>query len=126
MYDTDTWLLIYDMYLNGAYQFTQSNDLTHFSSVTQQVSFDFTPRHGTVIPVTKAEADALIQTWGGTTTGEIQPVKKAGEKGKVISTAYYHIDGKQVKKNETFSKGLLLVITTYDNGTVSAEKIFTR
>ena len=126
IYDTDTWLLIYDMYMNGAYQFTQSNDLTHFSVVTRPVSFDFTPRHGTVIPVTKAEADTLIQTWGGTTTGEIQPVKKAGEKRNVISTAYYRIDGKQVKKNETFNKGLLLVITTYDNGTVSAEKIFTR
>jgi hypothetical protein len=126
MYDTDTWLLIYDMYMNGAYQFTQSTDLTHFSAITQQVSFDFTPRHGTIIPVSKAEADALLQKWGGTTTGENEPVKKNGEKGKVISKSYYQIDGKQVKKNEALNKGLFLVITMYDNGTKSTEKIFTR
>ncbi|HNW55248.1 MAG TPA: hypothetical protein PKN21_13310, partial [Bacteroidales bacterium] len=94
--------------------------------ITQQVSFDFTPRHGTIIPISKAEADTLLHTWGGTTTGEIKPIKGAGEKGKVISKSYYQIDGKQVKKNETLNKGLFLVITMYDNGTKSTEKIFTR
>ena len=126
MYDTDTWLLIYDMYMNGAYQFTQSTDLTHFSAVTGQVSFDFTPRHGTIIPISKAEAEALLRVWGGTTTGEIKPIKEAGEKGKVISKAYYQVDGKQVKKNEALNKGLFVVITMYDNGTKSTEKIFSR
>jgi len=126
MYDTDTWLLIYDMYMNGAYQFTKSTDLTEFSVVPQTVSFDFTPRHGTIIPLSKAEADALLNKWGGITTGSIPEIKTNGEKGKVISKAYYQIEGKQVKKNEALNKGLFVVRTTYENAKISTEKVFAR
>ncbi|MDP4272229.1 MAG: LamG-like jellyroll fold domain-containing protein, partial [Bacteroidota bacterium] len=51
MYNTDDWILIYDMYTSGAYQFTVSKDLINFSVVPNTVSFDFTPRHGTIIPI---------------------------------------------------------------------------
>lgn len=80
MYDTDTWLLIYDMYTSGAYQFTQSADLETFSVVPRKVTFDFTPRHGTIIPITTGEAAALMKKWGssadisilGTEAGEVK------------------------------------------------------
>lgn len=62
--DSDKWLLIYDMYMNGAYQFTQSADLLNFSVVTTPVVFDFTPRHGTIIPITKKETERLMKKWG--------------------------------------------------------------
>jgi len=126
MYDTDNWLLIYDMYMNGAYQFTKSTDLTNFEVVTNPVSFDFTPRHGTIIPISQMENDALINKWGGTNTG-ISPVIKANdEKGKVISKEYYQIDGKQVKKKDALNKGPFIVKTIYDNGTTTTEKVFVR
>lgn len=64
MYNTDNWLLIYDMYTSGAYQFTKSTDLENFSVVDQTVSFDFTPRHGTIIPITSKEKSALVSKWG--------------------------------------------------------------
>jgi hypothetical protein len=64
LYDTDTWILMYDMYTSGAYQFTQSTDLVNFYLPAQKVSFNFTPRHGTVIPVTTDEAAALMKKWG--------------------------------------------------------------
>jgi hypothetical protein len=72
MYDTDNWLLIYDMYMNNAYQFTQSTDLTNFSVVSNPVKFDFTPRHGTVIPITTEEAAALVKKWGSASAIIIQ------------------------------------------------------
>jgi hypothetical protein len=67
MYNTDTWMLIYDMYTSGAYQFTESTDLLNFSVVPNTVSFDFTPRHGTIIPITVAELNALNAKWNPTT-----------------------------------------------------------
>jgi len=94
--------------------------------VTKTVSFDFTPRHGTIIPVSKAETDALLNKWGGTTTGSTPAIKTNEEKGKVISKTYYQIDGKQVKKNETLNKGLFLVRTTYDTGATCTEKVIIR
>lgn len=63
MYNTDDWILIYDMYTSGAYQFTISKDLINFSVVPNTVSFDFTPRHGTIIPITATELNALNAKW---------------------------------------------------------------
>lgn len=64
MYDSDTWILMYDMYTSGAYQFTESTDLENFSVIDDKISFDFTPRHGTIIPITTDEAAALLKEWG--------------------------------------------------------------
>lgn len=57
------WILMYDVYMKGKYQFTRSKDLQHFTVIDQEVSMNFHPRHGTVIPVTKAEAARLIREW---------------------------------------------------------------
>jgi len=61
--NSNTWILMYDMYTSGAYQFTQSTDLVNFSVVPNTVSFDFTPRHGTIIPITPSELNALNVKW---------------------------------------------------------------
>ena len=66
MYNSDNWILMYDMYTSGAYQFTISPDLINFSVVPNAVSFDFTPRHGTIIPITLAEKQRLNSKWGVT------------------------------------------------------------
>lgn len=65
MYNSDTWMLIYDMYSSGAYQFTESTDLIDFSITSRLVSFDFAPRHGTIIPITQQEKTTLNAKWGG-------------------------------------------------------------
>lgn len=64
MYNTDKWMLIYDMYTSGAYQFTETMDLMNFSVTPNTTSFDFTPRHGTIIPITSAEKADLLKKWG--------------------------------------------------------------
>lgn len=60
----DKYILMYDVYMNGKYQFTETTDLENFKVVDHEVSMDFHPRHGTVIPITKAEYDRLQQKWG--------------------------------------------------------------
>lgn len=63
--NSDKYILMYDVYNNGRYEFTESTDLESFSSVDDsRVSMDFHPRHGTVIPVTKEEAERLMDKWG--------------------------------------------------------------
>lgn len=55
---------MYDVYMAGQYQFTESNDLENFTIVPQPTSMNFKPRHGTVIPITAKEAERLTDKWG--------------------------------------------------------------
>ncbi|MGL1959437.1 MAG: family 43 glycosylhydrolase [Colwellia sp.] len=61
---SDDYILMYDIYTKGKYQFTKSSDLTHFDVVDQQISMNFHPRHGTVIAITQDEVNALVAKWG--------------------------------------------------------------
>ncbi|MDD4431776.1 MAG: hypothetical protein PHF61_10300, partial [Bacteroidales bacterium] len=63
LYDSDTYILMYDVYTSGRYEFTTSSDLENFS-VKSGISMDFTPRHGTVIPITRDETRRLVEQWG--------------------------------------------------------------
>ena len=57
------WILMYDMYTSGRYQFTRSSDLENFKAIDQDVSMDFHPRHGTVLPITTEEVIRLRTKW---------------------------------------------------------------
>lgn len=72
MINSDDWILMYDEYTSGTYQLTNSTDLINFSIPTNPVSFDFTPRHGTVMPITAAEKEALNAKWGTKTNASIE------------------------------------------------------
>jgi arabinoxylan arabinofuranohydrolase len=61
--NSDDWILMYDMYMSGRYQFTKSKDLENFVVVDNEISMDFHPRHGTVMGITAAEAQALATRW---------------------------------------------------------------
>lgn len=64
--DGKAWIVMYDCYMNGHYQFCSSKDLRTFSFVQNtQTQGRFTPRHGTIIPITQAEKTLLLQTYGG-------------------------------------------------------------
>lgn len=62
--NSDDYILMYDVYRKGKYQFTKSNDLKNFEIVDKEVSMDFHPRHGTVISITRTELKSLIDKWG--------------------------------------------------------------
>jgi arabinoxylan arabinofuranohydrolase len=61
--NSDNYILMYDMYMSGKYQFTQSKDLLNFQVIDNDISMDFHPRHGTVMPITAAESAALAGKW---------------------------------------------------------------
>jgi len=58
------YILMYDLYTTGKYEFSESTDLLNFSVVTAGVSRDFAPRHGTVMGITAEEATRLAEKWG--------------------------------------------------------------
>jgi hypothetical protein len=60
LYNTDTWILMYDVYNQNKYEFRRSTDLENFTTVAAaDIAVNFGPRHGTVIPITAAEKTAL-------------------------------------------------------------------
>ncbi|NCI47708.1 family 43 glycosylhydrolase [Sediminibacterium sp. WSJ-3] len=61
--DGSGYVLMYDMYTSGRYQFTKTKDLQHFSVADEQVSMNFHPRHGTVMPLTTEEVKRLSAKW---------------------------------------------------------------
>ena len=62
--NSDEWVLMYDCYTSGHYQFCRSSDLESFQYVCNTTtSGAFTPRHGTVIAITPAEAERLVAAW---------------------------------------------------------------
>lgn len=61
---SNKYILAYDVYGKGAYQFCESVDLDVFRVIDEEISMDFHPRHGSVIPITQRELLALTQKWG--------------------------------------------------------------
>lgn len=54
------WILMYDCYADGYYQFCESTDLEHFTYVhSTPTKGNFTPRHGSVILISKEERQRL-------------------------------------------------------------------
>jgi hypothetical protein len=55
------WVLMYDCYMNGHYQFCTSPSLDQKFKFKQNTKTEgaFTPRHGTVIAISQSELDTL-------------------------------------------------------------------
>lgn len=60
----DKYILMYDVYMKGAYQFTETTDLEHFKVIDHDVKMNFHPRHGTIIPITRSELKRITDQWG--------------------------------------------------------------
>lgn len=61
--DGSGYILMYDLYTKGRYQFTHSADLRNFKVIDNEVKMDFHPRHGTVLPITQKELKRLQKEW---------------------------------------------------------------
>ena len=62
--DGKSWIVMYDCYGNGHYQFCKSADLKTFQFVQNTATKGkFTPRHGTIIPITQAEKDRVLKAF---------------------------------------------------------------
>jgi len=63
--NSDTYILMYDLYTNHRYEFQRSKDLFTFTPTPESFTKNFQPRHGTAIGITMAEANRLNNKWGG-------------------------------------------------------------
>ena len=85
--DGKSWIVMYDCYGNGHYQFCKSEDLKTFKFVQNtETKGKFTPRHGTIIPITRAEKQRLLDEYG--------------EKGNPILPGF-HADPEVLYSNKT-------------------------
>ncbi len=55
----DKYILMYDVYMKGSYQFTETTDLKNFKVIDSEVKMNFHPRHGTIIPLPARSCCAL-------------------------------------------------------------------
>ena len=60
----DKYILMYDVYMKGKYQFTETTDLKNFKVIDSEVRMNFHPRHGTIIPITRDELMQVTAKWG--------------------------------------------------------------
>lgn len=61
---TDKWLMMSDAYGDGYYVMQETTDMTNFTTVSRNnYSFDFTPRHGYVIPINDDQYTALVSAY---------------------------------------------------------------
>ena len=63
--DGEKWILMYDCYADGHYQFCESTDLQNFTYVHDTPTRgNFTPRHGSVIHISREERERLESVFG--------------------------------------------------------------
>ena len=70
--NSEDWILMYDLYSSGRYEFQRSKDLKTFTKEPESFRKDFFPRHGTVMSVTADELERLQQKWGYVLTHEFE------------------------------------------------------
>ncbi|WP_291101898.1 MULTISPECIES: family 43 glycosylhydrolase [unclassified Flavobacterium] len=92
------YILMYDLYTKGKYQFTKTSDLENFSVIDNAITMNFHPRHGTVVPITAKELERLESKWGNAkdimSSSDAKEVKKANIKADG-ATKQVHLPVKQ-------------------------------
>ena len=104
--DTDEYILMYDLYTNGRYEFQSSTDLFNFTKKPQSFTKNFHPRHGSVISITREEARQLQQKWTGVPGLLLQPVSpndryQFKSTGNPIIKHHYTADPAALVKGDT-------------------------
>ena len=74
--DGSGYILMYDMYMSGRFQFTKTTDLKNFKVMDEYVDMNFQPRHGTVMPITSVEGSRLASEWLSPAASLLSPLNK--------------------------------------------------
>lgn len=105
---SNDWVLMYDCYNNGYYQFCTTSDWEHFSLQAQTyTSSAFTPRHGTVLPITQPEEAVLLKAFP-TKGYEPTPSAIVAPQGAASSDACYDLLGRRadsMRPGQIYLKG---------------------
>jgi hypothetical protein len=111
--NSDNYVLMYDIYTKGRYEYQLSSDLFIFSSEPKAFVKNFNPRHGTVTGITMNEVLALNDKWSGmpdelTALNTIR-VKNNFKNQKVISHSGFYVESNHASKIKIYlSEGKLL------------------
>lgn len=118
LYNTDEWILMYDVYTAGYYQFTRSMDMENFSVIASgAVSMDFSPRHGTVMPLTGEEMMVLRVKWDKTlNTGAVFQDESVAE-----ILGYFDLSGRRLYSFP--QQGIYLMKYRNASGEVRVKKV---
>lgn len=90
--DEEKWIIAADgtPFNGGCYAMVETTDFENYTQLWEkdgEYSFDFTPRHGYVIPISKRELDNLFEKYG-----EVQLPSKEKVRFKDEKTAYFYCD----------------------------------
>lgn len=104
--DADEYVLMYDLYTSQRYEFQRSSDLFHFTKKPESFTRNFSPRHGSVISITKEEARRLQSKWGGVPAALLQPADpddryRFTSTGNPVITHEYTADPAALVKGDT-------------------------
>jgi Beta-xylosidase len=103
---TEDYILMYDLYADGRYEFQRTADLVNFSPKPESFHKNFNPRHGSVIPISKDEARLLNSKWGGASGELLAPIAVDDRyhftsKGNPIIKHHYTADPAAMVKGDT-------------------------
>ena len=102
--DSDEFILMYDCYANGFYQFCKG-DLKNFTYVKDTPTRGtFTPRHGSVMHITKAERERL-EAWSDLNLAI----------SRVMRVPVTHISNEQIEARKTLVEKANKVLATKSN-----------
>lgn len=115
----DEYILMYDVYADGCYEFQRSTNLFDFSQKSEAFKKNFNPRHGSIISITKEEALRLQKKWGDVPIELIQPTAIGEQyhfssKGNPVITHHYTTVPAAFVENDT-----LWLFTGHDNPSTS-------
>ncbi|TCD17222.1 beta-xylosidase [Pedobacter psychrodurus] len=86
----DEYILMYDVYMKGRYQFTKSKDLANFSVVDQDITMDFHPRHGTILSINQQEINRLLSKWYTVESVLLSAQNKAISQNNIVLDSVNH------------------------------------
>lgn len=111
--NSDKYILMYDCYSEGYYQFCESDDLKNFKHVQNTATRgNFTPRHGSVMHITKEEKERL-ESWS-----ELSLTKEKLNKIAVPAFTLKDLD----KRNQLLEEAKLVLETSSDIKTLNKTK----
>ena len=90
-----TWVLMYDLYSSGRYEYQTSTDLVRWTKEPQSFRKNFFPRHGSVISLTQDELERVQQKWGYVLTHDFE------SNGNPIIRDKYTADPAVLVENDT-------------------------
>ncbi len=95
--NSEEYILMYDLYSSGRYEFQRSKDLYSFTQKPESFTKNFHPRHGSVIGITKEELNRLKDQWGN----DPEKPRHYKSQGNPIFTHKYTADPAAIVEDDT-------------------------